>query len=213
MHSLLSKMTSDDIAAVTSMWNIHARQIYILWIDIISTECVIQQFKKMLSLWCKTESEQNRLSVRCKTNTKIPVRFRDVHRVMQTRKDNLKFLSDIGIQASETRRLLNEINKYNDQYRIKFKNDTQIMKCILYWNPRNVELTRRFCQVYTRMWMLTSGISSWFDIQRQFVKIFFAENHSDNKWDEYILDCTSTDLVREYRTFIMSIWASTFLQW
>ena len=37
---------------------------------------------------------------------KIPVRPTDVHCVMQTRRDNLKSLSDVGIQASETRRLL-----------------------------------------------------------------------------------------------------------
>lgn len=79
------------------------------------------------------------------------VRPRDVHRVMQTRRDNLKSLSDIGIQASETRRLLDEINKYNDQYRIKFKDNTQIMECILYWNPRDVEMAQRFCQVSTDM--------------------------------------------------------------
>jgi len=79
----------------------------------------------------------------------IPVRPKDVHCVMQTRRDNLKSLSDVGIQSSETRRLLDEINKFNDQYRIKFKEDTQIMECILYWNPRDIELSRRFCQVST----------------------------------------------------------------
>ena len=91
---------------------------------------------------------------------KIPVRPTDVHHVMQTRRDNLKSLGDVGIQASETRRLLDEINKYNDQYRIKFKEDTQIMECILYWNPRDVELCRRFCQVSTGTWMLSPGASS-----------------------------------------------------
>ena len=55
---------------------------------------------------------------------KISVRLRDIHHVMQTRRDNLKSLSDVEIQVSETRRLLNEINKYNDQYHIKFKEDT-----------------------------------------------------------------------------------------
>ena len=79
---------------------------------------------------------------------------------MQTRRDNLKSLGDVGIQASETRRLLDEINKYNDQYRIKFKEDTQIMECILYWNPRDVELCRLFCQVSTGTWMLSPGASS-----------------------------------------------------
>ena len=63
---------------------------------------------------------------------KIPIRSMNVHRVVQTRRDNLKSLSDVRIQTSEIRRLLNEINKYNDQYRIKFKKDTQIMECILY---------------------------------------------------------------------------------
>jgi len=91
---------------------------------------------------------------------KIPVRPTDVHRVMQTRRDNLKSLSDVGIQASETRRLLDEINKYNHQYCIKFKEDTQIMECILYWNPRDVELCRLFCQVSTGTWMLSPGASS-----------------------------------------------------
>ena len=79
----------------------------------------------------------------------MAVRSKDLHRVVQTRRDNLKFLSDVEIQASETRRLLDEINKHNDQYRIKFKRDTQIMKCVLYWNSQNVELACRFCQVFT----------------------------------------------------------------
>ena len=81
---------------------------------------------------------------------KIPVQPTDVHRVIQTRRDNMKSLSDMGIQASETRRLLDEINKYNDQYHIKFKEDMQIMECILYWNPRDVQLACRFCQVLSR---------------------------------------------------------------
>lgn len=87
---------------------------------------------------------------------KIPIRSTDVHRVAQTR-DDLKSLSDIGIEVFQIPRLLDEINKYNDQYRIKFKNDTQIMDCILYWNPRNVELACRFCQVTMRTWMLSSS--------------------------------------------------------
>lgn len=78
---------------------------------------------------------------------KIPIRSMEIHRVVQTRRDNLKSLSEMGIQTSEIHRLLNEINKYNDQYRIKFKEDTQIMECILYWNPRDVELAHHFCQI------------------------------------------------------------------
>src|SRR6266496_5042265 len=78
---------------------------------------------------------------------KIPIRSTEVHHVVQTRRDNLKSLSDVGIQASEIHHLLNEINKYNDQYHIKFEEDTQIMECILYWNLRDVELARHFCQV------------------------------------------------------------------
>ena len=68
----------------------------------------------------------------------------------------------MGIQASEIHHLLDEINKYNDQYHIKFKEDMQIMECILYWNPRDVELARRFCQVcmeYGHV-ILTPGTSS-----------------------------------------------------
>ena len=63
-----------------------------------------------------------------KDKSGIPARPKDVHPVMQMRRDNLKSLSDVGIQSSETRRLLDEINKFNDQYRIKFKEDTRIME-------------------------------------------------------------------------------------
>lgn len=78
---------------------------------------------------------------------KTCVTSRDVHRVMQTIKEKSLSLSDVGVPLSESQRLLNEITKNNDQYRVKYKDNTQIMECIFYWDPNDVALARRCCQV------------------------------------------------------------------
>jgi len=57
---------------------------------------------------------------------------RDIHRFMQTNKETSCSLSDAGLSQSESQRLIAEIIKHNDQYRIKFKDDTQVMECLFY---------------------------------------------------------------------------------
>ena len=66
---------------------------------------------------------------------------------MQTNGKNVQSLSDAGLSPLESQSLLAEITKQNDQYRIKFKDDTQAMDCIFYWDPSDIQLARRFCQV------------------------------------------------------------------
>lgn len=77
----------------------------------------------------------------------VRIQPKDIHRIVQTSKENMRSLSDAGLMASECQLLLEEIEKHNDQYRVKFKGDTQVMDCIFYWDPSDVQLARRFCQV------------------------------------------------------------------
>ena len=60
------------------------------------------------------------------------IRLKDIHRIVQTTKEKFRTLSDAGVSTSETQRLIDEINRNEDQYRIKYKENTQIMKCLLY---------------------------------------------------------------------------------
>ena len=59
----------------------------------------------------------------------------------------MKSLSDAGVTTSESQCLLNAITRAGDRYRVKYKEGTQIMDCIFYWDPSDVQLTRRFSQV------------------------------------------------------------------
>ncbi len=75
------------------------------------------------------------------------IRPKDIHRIVQMNKEKTRSLSDVGVSTSETQRLIDEIERNGDQYRVKYKEDTQIMECLLYWDPTDIQLARRFCQV------------------------------------------------------------------
>ena len=66
---------------------------------------------------------------------------------MQTNRDKAKTLSDVGVERTEMQHLINEIENRKDQYRIKYQGDSDVMECLLYWNPADMQLARRFCQV------------------------------------------------------------------
>jgi len=53
----------------------------------------------------------------------------------------------MNVSTFETQRLIDEIERNGDQYRVKYKEGTQIVECLLYWDPMDVQLARRFCQV------------------------------------------------------------------
>ena len=79
-------------------------------------------------------------------NTRI--QGKDIHRVVQTNSENLRSLSDAGLAPNESQRLLQEITNFGDQYRVKFRENSQVMDYIFYWDPTDVQLARRFSQVY-----------------------------------------------------------------
>ena len=88
------------------------------------------------------------------------MRPRDIHRVMQTNRDKAKSLSDAGVERTEMQRLINEIENRKDQYRIKYQGDSDVMECLLYWNPADMQLARRFYQVIKDLsGVLTVGTS------------------------------------------------------
>ena len=114
-------------------------------------------------------------------NSKFHTRIqpKDIHRIVQTNHQNALSLSDAGLTTSESQRLVNEIIKNNDQYRIKFKDGTQVMECIFYWDPSDVQLARRFCQV-----------------------IQVDSTFKDNKWRYPLLEITAT--TNEMNTFLIA---------
>src|SRR5579859_4283168 len=71
----------------------------------------------------------------------------DIHRMAQTRKQKQLSLSDIGLATSEIQQLITEIENQQDRYSVKFQGNTQVVECLLYWNPADLQLSRRFCQV------------------------------------------------------------------
>lgn len=75
------------------------------------------------------------------------IRPKDLHRIVQTDKENMRSLRDAGLTTSEIQRLIDEIERNGDQYRVKYQEDTQIVECLLYWDPTDIQLARRFCQV------------------------------------------------------------------
>ena len=114
-------------------------------------------------------------------NAKFNVRIQpaDVHRITQTAKAKVQSLSDVGLSMTESQRLLTEITRQGDQYRVKFKDGTQVMDCIFYWDPTDVQLARRFCQVLQ--------IDSTF---------------KDNAWRYPLLEITAT--TNEMNTFLVA---------
>jgi len=104
---------------------------------------------------------------------------KDIHRIVQTNKESMRSLSDAGLSISQCQRLLDTITQNNDRYRVKFKEGTRIMDCIFYWDPSDVKLARRFCQVLQ--------IDSTF---------------KDNVWKYPLLEITAT--TNEMNTFLIA---------
>ena len=90
----------------------------------------------------------------------------DVHRINQTRKKKQQSLSDVGLATSDIQELITEIQNQHDRYSIKFRGDTQVVDCLLYWNPADVDISRRFCQVCYIRSMLRIGSPNGFNLQR-----------------------------------------------
>ena len=85
----------------------------------------------------------------------------DVHRMNQTRKEKQQSLSDVGLATSDIQELITEIRNHQDRYSVKFRGDTQVVDCLLYWNPADIELSRRFCQICYIHSMLIFRLSRW----------------------------------------------------
>ena len=93
------------------------------------------------------------------------IQAKDIHRVVETNIENLQSLSDAGLTPTESQRLLQAITNSGDQYRIKFKDNSQVMDCIFYWDPTDVRLAQRFSQVcLMHADILMAGSSSRFNI-------------------------------------------------
>ena len=75
------------------------------------------------------------------------IQGKDIHRIVQTNTESLRSLSDARLAPNESQRLIEAITNCGDQYRIKFRDNTQVMDCIFYWDPTDVQLARRFSQV------------------------------------------------------------------
>lgn len=87
------------------------------------------------------------------------VRRKDLNRMLQTNRQKTQSLNDQGLDLSESRRLLQTITMMGDQYRVKYRGNTQIMECIFYWDPTEVTLARRFSQVKSHYIKLILGPS------------------------------------------------------
>ena len=81
----------------------------------------------------------------------------DIHRIKSLKRQIDKG-DTISIQEPECQRLLKTITNYGDYYRVKVNENNREMECIFYWDPQDVQLARRFCQVsdFLLICMLTS---------------------------------------------------------
>ena len=91
----------------------------------------------------------------------------------------MRSLSDHGLTPNESQRLLDEIGKNGDQYRVKFRDNTEVMDCIFYWDPMDVQLAHRFSQVL-------QIDTTW----------------KDNAWKYPLLEITAT--TNEMNTFVIA---------
>lgn len=108
------------------------------------------------------------------------IRSRDLHRITQTQREHSLSLIDIGLGVSEVSLLLDAITTHGDQFRIKFKDTAMaVMDCILYWDPADVQISQRFCQVLQ--------VDSTF---------------KDNIWKYPLLEITAT--TNEMNTFVIA---------
>ena len=102
-------------------------------------------------------------------------RPKDIHRMVQTDKEKSRALNNAGLATSEIQRLIDEIVRNGDQYRVKYKDNTQIVECLLYWDPADVQLGRRFIQVPPHYILsLTPGVTSGRHVQGQQIPNAFA---------------------------------------
>ena len=107
------------------------------------------------------------------------IQSKDLHRIAQTQREMTMSLNDAGLDQSEAQRLLEAITQNGDRYRIKFKDNTQVMECIFYWDESDIQIARRFCQVVQ--------IDSTF---------------KDNIWRLPLLEITAT--TNEMNTFVIA---------
>ncbi len=115
-------------------------------------------------------------------NSKYHTRIQpaDIHRIVQTNKENTRSLSEAGLSISESQRLLSTISEHNDRYRVKYRDDnTQVMDCIFYWDPSDVPMAQRFCQV-----------------------LQMDSTFKDNIWGYPLLEITAT--TNEMNTFLVA---------
>jgi hypothetical protein len=114
-------------------------------------------------------------------NSKYNIRIQpaDIHRIVQSNNEKTRSLSDAGLFISETQRLLDAINQHNDRFRIKYREGTQVMDCVFYWDPSDVQMAQRFCQVVQ--------VDSTF---------------KDNAWGYPLLEITAT--TNEMNTFLIA---------
>ena len=56
--------------------------------------------------------------------------------------------TEYRLEPSECQQLLQAITDNGDQYRVKFRDKTQVMDAIFYWDATEVKLARRSSQVY-----------------------------------------------------------------
>ena len=91
----------------------------------------------------------------------------------------IRSLSDAGLSVSETQRLLDTINQHNDRFHIKYREGTQVMDSVFYWDPSDVRMAQRFCQVVQ--------VDSTF---------------KDNTWGYPLLEITAT--TNEMNTFLIA---------
>jgi len=90
------------------------------------------QFRSEAVLFMEKELRSGQAATVLNAKYDSRIRLKDIHRIVQTTKEKFRTLSDAGVSTSETQRLIDEINRNEDQYRIKYKENTQIMKCLLY---------------------------------------------------------------------------------
>ena len=71
---------------------------------------------------------------------------KDLHRIVQTERQN-EAMSHAALSTSDIQALADEITAQGDRYRVKYIDDTQVMQCLFYWDPSDVQLAHRFSQV------------------------------------------------------------------
>ena len=75
------------------------------------------------------------------------IQGKDIHHIVQMNIEGLQSLGDAGLTPNESQHLLEVITNAGNQYHIKFRDNSQVMDCIFYWDPTDIQLTHHFSQV------------------------------------------------------------------